>query len=611
MFFVTNEREAKGATPTDDELQVEACRIIFGAEVLSKKAASSQPSWLRDLLLSSDELSLRARLAPIRAQKDSRQSLLKINGKDGIFDQDPLELQLHEYVTARRLLGLTAIDHELQAEACNIIGRMEESSDRPSDEIANFILRLVLASPKFLADFRQRAMLPRSEDMNDEAIRSKDPNSIDSTIHNYSRLETELAGYVHTQRAVGVEPSDADLQKQARIIIYEYDDGWNQTAADNAAWLSAFRQRHSSSESSAATLARKEPLTITSAMGTTQIMPSKNVGCLPCQPGSGGNPMKLGPFFFNDANCYRRLARELGRWVQSTMSPNNPNSHVPSDKEIQHQARWILYDEYVSTPTSWDSFHKLTSIHSDDPWNQTAADNAEWLRRFKRDAGILTDPSLPGLPEGNQWCLTQGGSGFAPPYAFPNPKAPVAPFAEDHVPIPMCEDRFIPAESTTASKYIRGLAARPQIATVFCSRELESNLVEFVEQEIADTGVFPTDDALRAKARVILNMTNTAADDAVLLEKFKRMMKARLGVMESPNQLSPDGSLGFSGLSSTPSTHSSGLDLLMPLGMDFSVSPGMDLGLGDFEMNDVLQDIDFDFTDLAGSAGLTFDMTLG
>jgi hypothetical protein len=56
-------------------------------------------------------------------------------------------------------------------------------------------------------------------------------------------------------------------------------------------------------------------------------------------------PVKTGPFFFNDANCYRRLARELGRYAAATMSPNNPNYHVPTDQELQHQARWILYDE--------------------------------------------------------------------------------------------------------------------------------------------------------------------------------------------------------------------------------------------------------------------------
>jgi hypothetical protein len=59
--------------------------------------------------------------------------------------------------------------------------------------------------------------------------------------------------------------------------------------------------------------------------------------------GSGNNCP--GPYFLNDANCYRRLAKELKRWVAGTMSVNNPNRHVPSDEELQHQARWILYDE--------------------------------------------------------------------------------------------------------------------------------------------------------------------------------------------------------------------------------------------------------------------------
>lgn len=46
-----------------------------------------------------------------------------------------------------------------------------------------------------------------------------------------------------------------------------------------------------------------------------------------------------------DANCYRRLGRELTRFVMSTMSTRNPKSHVPTDEELQHQARWIMFDE--------------------------------------------------------------------------------------------------------------------------------------------------------------------------------------------------------------------------------------------------------------------------
>lgn len=358
LFYISNQQLDKGTAPTDQELQVEACRIVFGAEVLSQ-GTSPATSWLRDLLLSSDDLTLQARLAPIRSQNDSRQAYLRINGKENIFDGDAMEAELHEYVKARHLLGLTAMDHELQREACNIIGRMEESSNHPSEDVANFLLRLIFADSKWLTGFRQRAVLPRSEDVEDEAKRSKDPTTIDSTIHNYSRLESELAEYVRVQRSLGAEPSDADLQRQARLIIYEIDDdGWNQTAADNVAWLRAFRQRHASSESSAAALASNQPLTIAfatdgpcSRLETTDVAKKSSTGSsLNNSSGSSGsgvspNAKTVGPYFFHDANCYRRLARELGRWVQSTMSPNNPNYHVPSDEELQHQARWILYEE--------------------------------------------------------------------------------------------------------------------------------------------------------------------------------------------------------------------------------------------------------------------------
>ena len=37
----------------------------------------------------------------------------------------------------------------------------------------------------------------------------------------------------------------------------------------------------------------------------------------------------------------------------------------------------------------------LLTLSSDDPWNQTAADNAQWLRQFKRDVGILNEPNDP------------------------------------------------------------------------------------------------------------------------------------------------------------------------------------------------------------------------
>ena len=260
-----------------------------------------------------------------------------------------MEIQLQGFVKAKRLLGLTAMDDELQEEACKIVGRVEEVCTHPSETVANWLLRLIKNSTGWLAAFRRRAHLPRSEDVQDEAVRSTDPKSIDSTIHSYSRLECELTDFLRIQRSLGIEPTDEDLQRQARIIIYEFDDGWNQTAADNVQWLDAFKERHPPEQTSkrAPVNCRDvvEPPSTTQGSGSTQspTQSSRSGGFNDFSDLIKGNQPV--PFFLNDANCYRRLARELRRWVKSTMSPNNPSRHVPTDDELQYQARWILYDE--------------------------------------------------------------------------------------------------------------------------------------------------------------------------------------------------------------------------------------------------------------------------
>lgn len=38
--------------------------------------------------------------------------------------------------------------------------------------------------------------------------------------------------------------TDDDLQRQARMILYDSDDAWNQTAADNPEWLDLFKKAH-------------------------------------------------------------------------------------------------------------------------------------------------------------------------------------------------------------------------------------------------------------------------------------------------------------------------------------------------------------------------------
>lgn len=114
------------------------------------------------------------------------------------------------------------------------------------------------------------------------------------------------------------------------------------------------------------------------------------------------------------------------------------------------------------------------------------------------------------------------------------------------------------------------LSENSRPANVFCSRELESGLVEFVQKKVTDTGRLPTDSAMQTRARDILNTTETAADDPVLLEKFKTWMMSKM-----PRALPADGDK----TDQQPS--------LLPSNMDVNIT--------DAELGDILNDMDFDF----------------
>ncbi|KFA72482.1 hypothetical protein S40288_06642 [Stachybotrys chartarum IBT 40288] len=555
-YFAANHMEQHGRLPTDEELMVEGCRIIFASELLSLQGIATQPSWLRDLIMKSVDLEQKARFGPLRHAAENRLASLKINGKDNLFEQCPMEYQLQEFVRAKRLLGLTAMDYELQEEACRIVGRVEEVSTHPSEAVANWLVRLVASGTYWLAPFRRRAHLPRTEDVRNESCRSSDPTSIDSTIHSYSRLEGELGDFLKAQRAAGVEPTDEDLQREARLIIYEFDDGWNQTAADNLTWLEGFKRRHPADGETPTTGSAASPTfslqksVRSAATGSSLTQLSSHASAFSTGQASKAldTATTSNAFFLNDANCYRRLAQELTRWVTATMSPNNPNCHVPTDAELQHQARWILYDD-------------------DDPWNQTAADNAEWLLRFKRGAGIINDQG-PELPINDAWALEQGGSGFAPPYVYP--KGRVGPFS-GNLQVAMRQGaKPILADSQAANSFVESLTSRyPRPGTVFCSRELESGLESMVETHMTMTGQLPTDQAMRARAREITKANETAADDPVLLAKFKDWMLERL----------PAGG----GASLTAADQPSALP------------SNMELNMSDEDVQRILQDMDFNF----------------
>lgn len=148
--------------------------------------------------------------------------------------------------------------------------------------------------------------------------------------------------------------------------------------------------------------------------------------------------------------------------------------------------------------------------------------------------------------------------------------------------------------SSTVDKYVQGLTQgrfEPP-ATVFCSRELEKGLSDFVVAQTSPLGLgpFPSDEAIRTKARGIIGTQDTPADDQWLLEKFKNMMKEKLGLELALSESQTQASSSASASATQLTANSSGTDLLsMPLDMDIT----------DSQFTDIFGDMEFDFGDMS------------
>ncbi|KAE8165036.1 hypothetical protein BDV40DRAFT_88341 [Aspergillus tamarii] len=57
-------------------------------------------------------------------------------------------------------------------------------------------------------------------------------------------LTLHLSRYAQEKIRQGVMPTDDMFQQEARRVLYDSEDSWNQTIADNPEWLSAFRHLH-------------------------------------------------------------------------------------------------------------------------------------------------------------------------------------------------------------------------------------------------------------------------------------------------------------------------------------------------------------------------------
>jgi hypothetical protein len=64
-----------------------------------------------------------------------------------------------------------------------------------------------------------------------------------SSFNSYTQVLTRhLSHYADEQTRLGVVPTDEMFQREARRLMFDSEDPWNQTIADHPEWLAAFRE---------------------------------------------------------------------------------------------------------------------------------------------------------------------------------------------------------------------------------------------------------------------------------------------------------------------------------------------------------------------------------
>ncbi|KAF7720043.1 Zinc finger C2H2 type domain-containing protein [Penicillium ucsense] len=56
-------------------------------------------------------------------------------------------------------------------------------------------------------------------------------------------LTQHLSRYARQQMSLGIIPTDEMFQQESRRLLYDSEDSWNQSIADNPAWISSFRRQ--------------------------------------------------------------------------------------------------------------------------------------------------------------------------------------------------------------------------------------------------------------------------------------------------------------------------------------------------------------------------------
>lgn len=164
-----------------------------------------------------------------------------------------------------------------------------------------------------------------------------------------------------------------------------------------------------------------------------------------------------------------------------------------------------------------------------------------------------------------------------------------------------CQGETKPLEhdAATANRFLQTFTQRYAApAKVFCSRELENGMTEYVKRELQTNGVFPSDEKIRQRAQEVMSMQKTPCDDPVLLGKFKALMQndvlrytvATTAPAPAASVITANPLATIPGIASGGSSVTGASDNLV-------LPTEMDLTLTEQEMNNIIEGVNNEFGD--------------
>lgn len=306
------------------------------------------------MIFDNDVLASQAQILPLRMPDERRLRSLEIMREKPIFADCPLEQQLSRFVLSSPRADRIS-ENELQEEACAIITRMHQRLAMLSTDIVfNWLMELAWSSTSWLAPFKQRVCPPSPE------YGEVWPTCVTSAFEHIPHISTLSATDLSSRR-------DSSGKLSPNWGLYSECKGGG---IGSSQALTALER-----QSCYATAYPSPPATniVPSSHSTVpcivqnqcsvgndlhdmdaDISPTRqSSGRIPANRqldkmlGESGASVQRGAamHLIHDPNFDKWLGRQLSLWVMVIMSPNNPCCHIPSDYEIQHYARCLLYNK--------------------------------------------------------------------------------------------------------------------------------------------------------------------------------------------------------------------------------------------------------------------------